>query len=233
MKALTIVLFGGFSAGVVGVACGGVGGQVLFGGAGGGGTGAAEVASSSTGVTSNGGSATGLASSSSSSSTGQGGAASSTVSSSSSSVAASSSSVSSSSSSAASSSSSSGSTPPPVVCDDGTNAACEAGQVCCYNEMPGVPDSCAAPGQCGATYVELSCSGPDDCPGQICCATGTYVGMGQQTYFQYAGISCSSTCPPAGKDGFAVCSGPTDTECGAGKACVASDLLPAGYYVCN
>jgi hypothetical protein len=121
-----------------------------------------------------------------------------------------------------------------VVCDDGANTTCAAGEVCCYNEMPGVPDSCAAPGQCGSSYVELSCSGPDDCPGQVCCAMGMYVGNPPNQEFMYSSISCKATCPytdPTTQ--FPVCSGLTDTECGVGRQCVASDLLPPGYYICN
>jgi hypothetical protein len=117
-----------------------------------------------------------------------------------------------------------------VTCDDGVNTTCQAGEVCCYNEMPGVADSCAPPGQCGANYVELSCSGPDDCPGQVCCAQGMY----DMQEFVYTGISCKAACPytdPTTE--FPVCSGPGDTSCGTGRMCVQSALLPPTYYICN
>jgi hypothetical protein len=220
MKRLTIVLLGAFAAGVcgvVGVACGGVGGGVLFGGAGGSGPGGD-------------GSTSGSSNGSASSSSGHGGA---TSSGSSGSVASSSGAASSSSSAAASSSSSNGSALPPVICDNGGSTTCAAGEVCCYNETPGVADSCAQPGHCAAGFVELSCSGPSDCPGGICCATGMFVGPAGQQEFLYSGISCQTTCPPIGESGFAICSGPASTECGAGKQCIASNLLPPIYYVCN
>jgi hypothetical protein len=61
---------------------------------------------------------------------------------------------------------------PELSCNDGggtTPVACDPGERCCFDEFDPADDSCSA-GACAANQLELRCDGPEDCPGQECCA---------------------------------------------------------------
>lgn len=220
MKRSSIVLLGSLAAGLVIAACGGVdGADTLFGGPGAGGT-ATSGSSSATGSGLHGPSSSSAVSTSSSS--GQ----TTTSSSSSSSGATSSSSSSSSTTTSSSSSSSSGSTLPPVSCNGGL---CPPGQICCFDPSSSQPpDHCGHTGQCGPSFVELTCSGPQGCPGQVCCAH--YKQGGGQ--FEYTGISCQASCNNPNSE-IIVCSQTMPNVCPPGTQCQQSNLLGAGYRICN
>jgi hypothetical protein len=121
--------------------------------------------------------------------------------------------------SSARASSSSGDRPVGVVvwCQ---NAPCEMGQVCCFHLQDPNLDSCGSAGQCGQGFMEISCSGPGDCPGEVCC--------GNWEAF-YTDISCQPAC--TGQD-VTLCTGDA-TACDQGQVCDASGSLGAGYDVCK
>jgi hypothetical protein len=75
-------------------------------------------------------------------------------------------------------------------------------------------------------YVELTCNGPEDCPGQLCCAA--FQVQGQQAF--YNGISCAPTCDQQNQ--LVVCSDANPT-CPPGAQCQDSQLLGDGYKICR
>jgi hypothetical protein len=124
---------------------------------------------------------------------------------------------------------------PPVACAGGT---CNPNQVCCFNPT-GPGDHCGDKGKCPAGYVELSCSQPADCPGQVCCATFILTNGGQTV--QYTGASCAASCGDLSKE-FTLCSGTctpppmggcVSAACQPGTLCWQSTLLGAGYDICH
>ena len=175
-----------------------------------GGSGGSGQGSSGQGGSGQGGSTT--SSSSSSSSSGPGSSSSGTMSSSSSSTG-------SSSSSTGSSSSSGGPTDVVVFCADNQ---CNPKEVCCYHQtMPGL-DHCSADPNCGTGYSVLSCNGPSDCPGALCCATR----MNQV----YTDVSCQATCDGFGQ--YIMCEG-DQSVCPMGLTCQQSMSLGTGYMLCR
>ena len=216
MNRFNLVVIGALAA--ASSACGGVAGDSLFGGSGAGGSGGAAATSASSGTTSSGPTSSSSATASSSSTT-----SSSTTASSSSSTA---------SSSSTTAASSSGSPLPPVNCADST---CPAGDICCFNPTSGnPPDHCGKSGQCGQGFVELTCSGPEGCPGEICCGRGMVVGSGPAQTFQYAGVSCAATCANTSTYvEYTLCSAQDPGVCGAGQQCTQSQVLGSNYYLCE
>jgi hypothetical protein len=74
--------------------------------------------------------------------------------------------------------------------------------------------------------IEISCNGPEDCPGQVCC--------GDYDNFQghYTGIYCQDTCTP-GQTKVVMCEG-MPTVCDSfGYMCYPSQVLGGGYSYCN
>jgi hypothetical protein len=62
--------------------------------------------------------------------------------------------------------------PPPAGQGNGVTACggCAAGQKCCSMQMGGFHPRCAPSANvCLATSCQISCDGPEDCPGQQCC----------------------------------------------------------------
>jgi hypothetical protein len=101
-------------------------------------------------------------------------------------------------------SSSSGPVVPRVWCNETAPVECAPGQVCCYHNSDPALDVCAAPAMCGASYIELACDSPADCPSpKICCATtdGTSV----------TGTACLPSCTAPNAN---VCD--VDAECADG-----------------
>ena len=197
------------------------------------GTSADDVFSTSSGDGDTGGNATtssssssGTTSSSSSSGTTSSSSSSGTTSSSSSSSSGSSSSSSSgsssSSSSGSSSSSSSGGPTVEIPCGPDT---CGEGESCCVPYGGNQPPHCAASGQCGLGWLEVSCNGPNDCPdAEVCC--GRY----NNTYLS---VSCSPDCNNSPQsDGILMC-GDDPTICQPGDTCNPSGFLPPGHAYCG
>jgi hypothetical protein len=100
-------------------------------------------------------------------------------------------------------------------------APCQGGEVCCFHLQDPNLDNCGDAGRCGGGFIELSCSGPGDCPGaQVCC--------GDWQNF-YTDISCQPACDAPD---VTLCTGDPGA-CGAGQFCDASGSLGAGYDVCK
>ncbi len=133
----------------------------------------------------------------------------------------SSSSGSSSSSASSSASSSSGTTDITVFC---AGSECEPGNVCCYRryDQGQSQDFCSPDANCGNGYSVLSCNGPSDCPGAICCAT--------RMNNDYTDISCQVTCDGAGQ--LIMCEG-DQSVCPANLNCEQSMSLGTGYQICR
>ena len=110
-----------------------------------------------------------------------------------------------------------------VYCNGGP---CQTGDVCCLNPT-GPGDHCAHPGMCMPGFIEITCNGPEDCPGQICCGT-LMVQNGNATYQD---ISCQSTCNQ--QDNIVVCSETNPGVCPAGTTCQQSMVLGTGYHICR
>lgn len=103
--------------------------------------------------------------------------------------------------------------------------ACDAGQVCCFYQYEKGSDHCSAAGACSgeAGWVELSCNGPDDCPGEECCGWwDNQVGWGT--------IACAEDCQPGQIE---LCFGDESACEASSQFCVASEALGTGYSFCD
>lgn len=110
---------------------------------------------------------------------------------------------------------------PTLSCND---APCAAGQVCCYFQFEAGQDFCSAPNTCPDNngWMEITCSGPDDCPGQVCCGT-----FNNQSWVD---VSCQNQCN--GGNELTLCSG-DPSVCEFGTQCQQSQLLGQGYSYCG
>ena len=71
----------------------------------------------------------------------------------------------------------------------------------------------------------ISCDGPEDCPGQVCCHDRSIL---------KGDVSCEKECEggiTGGKD--VLCDPMAPDPCGDGKACVPSTALPQGFFICD
>jgi hypothetical protein len=118
---------------------------------------------------------------------------------------------------------------PPVYC---AGNPCAAGQICCFDATSNTPpDHCGSHGGCGVGYVELSCSSPQDCPGQLCCASFVITGVPPTQFRQYTNVACSVGCDI--QSGQVVVCDPTRANpCPFGGTCTPSNLLGGGYMIC-
>lgn len=104
---------------------------------------------------------------------------------------------------------------PELSCNDGggtTPVACAPGDRCCFDETNPTLDKCSA-GACGANQLELRCDGPEDCPGQVCCARMHLSQFLEEPRFD-GPTECAAACSPPN---HVVCHDASD--CGGG-ACV-------------
>ena len=108
--------------------------------------------------------------------------------------------------------------PSPIFCN---GAPCGGSQICCFNPS-GPGDHCGDAGQCDPGYVEVTCTGPGDCPGAFCCATITGNSV-------YQGIACQPQCN--GPNEFIMCS-LDPLACPAGTKCHQSVQLGTPYRLC-
>jgi hypothetical protein len=99
------------------------------------------------------------------------------------------------------------------------------GEICCFNPN-GPGDHCGTSGQCDSGDVELSCNGPDDCPGGICCATL------DPSLQSLTAIACQATC--AAPNELVVCSKMEPDVCPSGTSCHQDQQLGTGngYRFC-
>ncbi len=58
-----------------------------------------------------------------------------------------------------------------VTCPGVTGCACAAPQICCLGAIDSRAGTCQDPRACGG--LELTCDGPEDCSGGVCCLTAT------------------------------------------------------------
>jgi hypothetical protein len=119
-------------------------------------------------------------------------------------------------------SSSSGGPTNTVFCNGG---ACNAGEICCFN-LTQQNDHCGQAGSCGNGFIELSCNGPEDCPGGVCCADVDF-----QNNPPYKGIACQQQCNNQ-QNNLVICSD-ADPTCPPGKQCGNSNILGQGYKICK
>lgn len=105
-----------------------------------------------------------------------------------------------------------------VVCG---SATCDVstGSVCCGGLVSSF--ACVGP-SAPCSYFKIACDGPEDCPGQLCCANlSLLVGNG--------GSSCQATC--SGLNLHVVC-GATPSVCPSGTTCKPYFALQ-GYKFCQ
>ena len=104
----------------------------------------------------------------------------------------------------------------------GTSQCSGPSQYCCdnYNE----PDECLASGATCVYGVVVECDGPEDCAGQVCCATLFIRGQARAI----DNIRCAADC--SGNDDRVVC-GASDS-CPTGQTCGTSEILPT-YRDCK
>jgi hypothetical protein len=99
--------------------------------------------------------------------------------------------------------------------------SCTAPQVCCATVTGGQVQSvvCAAStAACPSGTSAYACTGPADCPGQVCCETGGGTGT-----------SCASSCPPMTQ----VCQAPADCP-GTAQSCPMNGARgDIGYGICT
>ncbi len=118
-----------------------------------------------------------------------------------------------------SSSSSGGPTNVTVFC---AGNECKSKEICCYHQQDPNLDHCSVDPNCGPGYSVLSCNGPSDCPGSLCCAT--------RMNNEYTDISCQTTCEGFGK--YIMCEG-DQSVCPMGLTCQQSMSLGTGYMLCR
>jgi len=129
-----------------------------------------------------------------------------------------------SSSSKAVASSSTGNPLPQVACSGPVE--CNPGEVCCFNRGPN--DHCGKPGNCGGDLIEISCDGPEDCPGSICCGDRDPNNMFQP----YLDIKCQAMCDPINTAQVVICGNDASVCNQYGLQCQPSTVLP-GYMICR
>jgi hypothetical protein len=119
-----------------------------------------------------------------------------------------------------------GGTPGQKTCGITNPDICASNETCCVLD-PGL-DYCSA-SQCACTQpgcdiTTVSCDGPEDCPGQICCGTYSF----QQQI--YTTLSCKNTCTANNEREIChpgqQCTNPNET-------CSNSPALPSYLYRCD
>lgn len=91
-----------------------------------------------------------------------------------------------------------------VTCPGTSTCACPAPDVCCLNSIDAKSGACGNPRACAG--LELTCDGPEDCGGGVCCLTATGSScmdgkLCQGTWLCRSDAQCSgsgaSSCVPA------------------------------------
>jgi hypothetical protein len=120
-------------------------------------------------------------------------------------------------------------TPGATNCGVTNPTVCTPAQNCCvldpgqdYCSAKTTPCACTGP-NCDITPV--SCDGPEDCPGQICCGTFSPVQN------QYTDLSCKATC--SGATEREICHPNSQTCSNPNQSCSPSQFLPSYIWRCN
>ena len=74
-------------------------------------------------------------------------------------------------------------------------------------------------------WLELTCNGPEDCPGGACCATVEW-----NSQMPYLAIDCAPSCDPSKQ--LTLCSEANPDVCVGGTSCEQSQILGQGYMLC-
>lgn len=112
---------------------------------------------------------------------------------------------------------------PPVVQCGAMSCDIMGAQACCWDKN-GSKNDCDPTGGCGNNETTITCDGPEDCPGQICC--GTFVAA----QGEFSDLSCASTCDAPGTE-LIICHVGDASPCG-GLNCVQGGELDTGYGYC-
>jgi len=107
-----------------------------------------------------------------------------------------------------------------VLVDCGASTCDVASNAACCVDLDTEDATCPADGKCAGNDVKVECDGPEDCPGEICCAT-TKGG-------DYDKVRCKGSCS-GGNDNI-VCHVGDDAPCG-GDSCQTD--IPGGYGICQ
>ena len=110
---------------------------------------------------------------------------------------------------------------PPLVQVDCGGISCPVGDVCCYSNVSGFI-TCALPGDCSPSQVELTCDGPEDCaPTDACCG---HWNNPENVLFS---LGCEATCSAA--HAYEYCH--TSNDCPGVELCYAS-VMGGTYGYC-
>jgi len=115
-----------------------------------------------------------------------------------------------------------------IACGSNNNpGVCAVGEKCCvlnpgldYCSPPSATCQCATGGGCGT--IDVTCDGPEDCPGQLCC--GFIQGNA------YVKTACQTSCN--GTTEREICH-PNGTCITPGKTCAHPQALPQYIWRCN
>jgi hypothetical protein len=117
-----------------------------------------------------------------------------------------------------------------ITCPHEMDSACcwysllEQGQ--CIQGPPD-PATCNTADEFGGHRTRIECQLPSHCPqGTVCCGDRVPIGSG---LVYYANVTCMAQCPSTDR----ILCDPMNPSCPNGDPCVASMLLPAGYFVCS
>ncbi|NUO53499.1 MAG: hypothetical protein HOV80_32005 [Polyangiaceae bacterium] len=117
---------------------------------------------------------------------------------------------------------------PTVACRGAGDCSIAGGGVCCWSDTF-EDGECADSGQAClqqiGDHVAISCQLPDQCPNQVCCAHRQF----PSNQSPYESTACQDDCPDPDR---ILCDG-NAPNCPGGMNCVASTLLPPGYFVCS
>ena len=118
------------------------------------------------------------------------------------------------------------------ACD--SDSDCPSGNQCCFNYtlagggIVGLDTSCA-PSCARPGSSPMSCSGPSDCPGQLCCGlTAPFGGVPA-----YSNLSCQAACSSPVPQVSVVVTCDTNRDCPLPTRCVPARGLPPGYRTCQ
>ncbi|MBX3126181.1 MAG: hypothetical protein KF718_05670 [Polyangiaceae bacterium] len=110
----------------------------------------------------------------------------------------------------------------PAVCAAGAEKCCVLNPGADYCTATATACSCAGAPNC--TTLPVTCDGPEDCPGQICCATFSF------PQNRYVSVQCENTC--TGQTKREVCH-PGQVCLNPNHTCSASSGLPSNLNRCN
>lgn len=117
---------------------------------------------------------------------------------------------------------------PTVACRGGGDCSIAGDGVCCWNDVLESGECMASGEACVQQFgdhVTISCQLPEQCPNQVCCAHRQF----PSNQSPYESTSCEDDCPEPDR----ILCDANAPACPGGGNCVASTLLPPGYFVCS